>query len=802
MRNRLLILILFFFSLSINSSLLANNIVIQAQNITLDKSNKITIFENDVSMVTNDGIKITSEFAKYNKTIGFIELKRNIKATDKKGNIVETNSATYDENKKFFISNGYTKATTTENYIIEGDEIIFDNTERLIKSNKKTVITDMENNKFYLDNFEYLINENIFKSVGMIEIKDKFKNNYKFSQIYIDTKKKAIAGTDVKAFLNNDNFKISPKNKPRIFSNSLNLKNNETTFIKNKFTLCDFRENDKCPPWTIQSSKMLHDKAKKTIFYDNAVVKIYDIPVLYLPKLSHPDPSVKRRSGFLIPSFSDTKNLGSGLSIPYFWAINKDKDMTLTSNIYVNENPLLLGEYRQIFEKSNLNLDFGYTKGYKKTSSTKRKGDKSHFFSEFVKNFNSKNDTQNTLIVKNQNVSNNKYLKLYKIKSNLADYEQETLENSLSFTRENNNYFFGFDANIFETLNENYNDKYEYVYPEIIFDKNLFSNDYIGALDLQSNLEVKTYDTNKTSKILVNDFDWLIKNDNFNNGFRTKLLGKIKNVNYEAKNIAGLKEDTSSELFGAIGYLAELNLFKKNKNLSESFLTPKVLLRYAPGSMKKENGGSQLTTEKLFNMNRVDDNNNFENGLSASVGLEYEISKKEKKFALSLGQIINEKENKNMGSKTSLDEKLSDLVGSANVDLSENFSLNYNFLVDQNMKETNYNQISSIINFDFLKINFDYLKEKKHIGDNEYIKTNLSYNKNNSILSLSSKRSLITNSSEFYDLSYEYFNDCLRAGIVYRREFYNDSEIEAENSLMFKVTLVPFGDINSPSINK
>ena len=60
------------------------------------------------------------------------------------------------------------------------------------------------------------------------------------------------------------------------------------------------------------------------------------------------------------------------------------------------------------------------------------------------------------------------------------------------------------------------------------------------------------------------------------------------------------------------------------------------------------------------------------------------------------------------------------------------------------------------------------------------------------------KRNLVTNSSEFYNLSYEYFNDCLRAGLVYRREFYNDSEIEAEDSLMFQITLIPFGNINSP----
>ena len=95
------------------------------------------------------------------------------------------------------------------------------------------------------------------------------------------------------------------------------------------------------------------------------------------------------------------------------------------------------------------------------------------------------------------------------------------------------------------------------------------------------------------------------------------------------------------------------------------------------------------------------------------------------------------------------------------------------------------------------------MQEKKHIGDQDYIKTNIEIrNKDKGIFSLNGKRNLITNSSEFYDLSYEYINDCLRAGLVYRREFYNDSELEPENSIMFKITLSPLGDINSPSFNK
>ena len=56
-------------------------------------------------------------------------------------------------------------------------------------------------------------------------------------------------------------------------------------------------------------------KKKKTIYYDNAVLKVYDIPIFYFQKLSHPDPTADRRSGFLPPIFTDSKNLGVGFGI-------------------------------------------------------------------------------------------------------------------------------------------------------------------------------------------------------------------------------------------------------------------------------------------------------------------------------------------------------------------------------------------------------------------------------------------------------------------------------------------------------
>ena len=156
-----------------------------------------------------------------------------------------------------------------------------------------------------------------------------------------------------------------------------------------------------------------------------------------------------------------------------------------------------------------------------------------------------------------------------------------------------------------------------------------------------------------------------------------------------------------------------------------------------------------------------------------------------------------------MPSSSSLDEKLSDLVASTNFKINDKVSFDYNFALDQNYNDFNYNEIGTNLNFSPFKISINYLDERKHIGSQQYIQNKLEFAKgNNGLFTFENKRNLITNSSEYYNLSYEYINDCLRAGLVYRREFYNDSELEADNSLMFKITLIPFGNLNSPSFNK
>ncbi len=770
MKNKFLYILIFFIFFS--KPLFSESLNIQSKNISIDKNSKLTVFENEVV------------------------------AKDEKNNEFRTNYAEYDKNLRLLKSKGETKILTSEGFVVEGKNIFFDNENKLIKSNENATIIDLEGNTIFLEKFEYSTKNNFFKSTGKIEVVDTKKNSYKFSQVYIDEIKREIIGSDIKAFLNDDSLKANKKNKPRIFANTVSLRDQYSKFDKSIFTVCDYRENDKCPPWSLQAKEMIHDKNKKTVYYDNALIKFYDIPIFYIPKLSHPDPSVDRRSGFLTPSFTDTRNLGPSISLPYYWTLGKNKDFTLSPRLFSSEHPLFLGEFRQAYNRASLILDFGYTEGYSTTSATKKPGSKSHIFSSFIKDFKGKDDSKNILQLKTQNISQDKYLKLYRIKSNLVDYNEDTLENSLDFTHEDENLFFGFKMAAYETIKTTTDDKYEYILPEMILSKNLFSNNSLGSLDFQSNLKVHNYKTNKLTKFLVNDLDWKFKEFKFLSGLQTKLLGNLKNVNYESKNVSEYKDEFTNEIFGALGILNEVDLYKKTDKDSNHTLTPKFLMRYAPGHMRKEAEGARLNHLNVFSLDRLNSFNNFESGLSAAIGFDYELNQNSKKLDLSIAQIVNEKENNHMPRTSSLNQKLSDVVGASNLELNDNFKINYNFSLDQNLKDFNYNEIGSDIALNSIKFDLRYLQEKKHIGDQEYFKTSLRYEKDeNGLLTFNTKRNLITNSAEYYNLSYEYINDCLRAGLVFRREFYNDSEIEPEDSLMFKISLTPLGEINSPSFN-
>jgi LPS-assembly protein len=778
MKNNLLYFSVLFYSIFC-LDLFAQQLEINSSKIQYDDVSKVTILKGSVSSVDEKGNKIFSEYAKYNKLKEIIETK------------------------------GATKIITSGGYEVSSSDIIFDNKNNIIYSNNKTNIVDKDGNDISVEMFNYSILTNIFFSKGSIKITDINNNNYNFSEIYIDENKKKIIGSDIKAYLNQPGISINTDNNPRFFANTMVLSENINTLEKGIFTYCKKKVGDKCPPWTLRSEKIKHDLAKKTIYYDNVVLKVYDFPIFFFPKFSHPDPTVKRRSGLLAPALSNNTTLGSGFATPYFWNIAKDKDLTFTPKFYLKENPLLLAEYRQDFINSFLLVDAGYTQGYKKKDNKKSGGGRAHFFSNFNMSLINEDEKKSSLEINVEKVSNDTYLKVYDVKSSLAKKEKTVLENKIDFTYQNKDFYFGFTPSVFEDTDKLGHLRHEYLLP-LTIEKNIMTSEKHGSLDLETNLRLRNYETNKQTNFFVNNFKWKSKKWLNSLGIENYFEGLVKAVNYDAEKTELYKnEKNNSEAHAALGYFAKLRLYKEDfiKNSFYS-LTPKILLRYAPGNMRNINTGGRLNYENVFNLNKVNELDIVEPGASTSVGFEYkknqlddqkEIS--DEVYSLSMGQVISAKENMDIPSSTSLEQRFSDIVGVAKYNINNKVNLNYNFSIDQSYKNFNSNEVGADFEFDKTKFNLRYLQEKNHIGNQEYVQTGVDFKFNNSSeLSFNTKRNLLSSSAEFYNMSYNYINDCLKAGIAYRREFYTDRDIEPANTLMFTISIIPFAEINSPSL--
>ncbi|MFN0219140.1 MAG: LPS-assembly protein LptD [Hyphomicrobium sp.] len=120
---------------------------------------------------------------------------------------------------------------------------------------------------------------------------------------------------------------------------------NVTEFQNGRFTPCK-TVGDTPPLWCISAARIIHDKDAATISYQDAYFEIFGQPVLYLPYFQHPDPSVKRKSGFLAPEYGQSSNLGFITGIPYYYALAPNYDFTFNPNYLSKQGVLWQGEWR------------------------------------------------------------------------------------------------------------------------------------------------------------------------------------------------------------------------------------------------------------------------------------------------------------------------------------------------------------------------------------------------------------------------------------------------------------------------
>ncbi|HET7806078.1 MAG TPA: LPS-assembly protein LptD [Pseudolabrys sp.] len=124
---------------------------------------------------------------------------------------------------------------------------------------------------------------------------------------------------------------------------------NFTVFHNGVYTACaPCKDDPKKPPlWQVKAARIIHDQTEKMIYFEDARLEFFGRPLAWLPYFSAPDPTVKRKTGFLMPSFGSSSVYGGAIEVPYYWALAPDYDATFAPMITTKQGPLLQGEFRQ-----------------------------------------------------------------------------------------------------------------------------------------------------------------------------------------------------------------------------------------------------------------------------------------------------------------------------------------------------------------------------------------------------------------------------------------------------------------------
>ena len=780
---------------------LAEEFIFEVTNIEIIENGNIYKGNDRGKIITDNQIEIISNKFEYLKKINRLEANGDAQLTDVKNNIIINAEKIFylkDDEKIYTV--GKTLIKVSDKYNIEGYDLTLLKNKMILFSSKKTTITDNFANVYKLNKFEYSINQEILKG-EKIEVTTNYKkkksDKYFFETGFFNLKENKFLAKDINVKLHKTLYG-NIENDPRINAVSGYGDEFNNYYQKGVFTSC--KKTDKCPPWKITSKKIQHNKVKKQVIYKDAWLEIYDYPVMYFPKFFHPDPSVKRQSGFLTPELGSSNNLGSSVYAPYFYVISKNRDITIKPRLFDNKKFVLQNEYRQKTKNSYTIADFSITKGH--NSSLSDKGDtRSHFFTNTIMDLSLSNYTSSMLEINYEKTSNDNYLKLFDLTSPLLLKSNELLESMIKLDLEHQDYDLTTSLKMYETLNGKNSDRYEYVLPSYSLSKNFNIENLGGSFNFNSSGNNTLRNTNISTSEISNDLNYTADNAFFDNGIKTNYGVYLKNINTVGKNSPQYKESLQSELMSAYFYSASLPLIKSTeKNLNT--LEPRLSLRLSPHEMKDNSSATRrIDVNNIFNANRLSLGNSFEAGESVTLGLNFkkekisikdEIQEIEKYLDFELATAFRLKEEKNIPINSTLNKKKSNIFGRFDFYPVKNFSLNYNFSLTENFDTLEYNSIITNFSYNDFTTRFNFLEERGVIGTINVIENTTQYNFNSeNSISFKTRKDKNLNLTEYYDLVYEYKNDCLIAGVKYKKNYYSDADIKPADELFFTITIVP-----------
>jgi LPS-assembly protein len=562
------------------------------------------------------------------------------------------------------------------------------------------------------------------------------------------------------------------------------------------------------PLWQVRAVRIVHDKEAKDIIYRDAWMEMFGIPVFYTPYLSHPDPTVERRTGMLPPTFGASSNVGTLIDIPYYFDIAPDKDATVGIGWSEEDGPRLSGEWRQRFENGRLRLEgSGIVADRTDTDGTLRQNEvRGHLFGDGLFDINDVwrwgFDVQRT--------TDDSYLRRYGL------YSEDILR-SRAFIEGFKGRNYGTATSIlFQDLRPGSTENVPTVFPlayynglgepgSLLGGRWSFDTGVVGLNRARAN------DTHRASAAVGWERDFFS-----NTGFVTTVSADVRSDAYYYNSVGTTDPEDDSEtalrLFPQSQVMVRYPLVRQTGTVQQ-LIEPMAALTVAPNVDQsdipnEDSRGFEFDETNLFSRNRFAGVDRLETGSRLSYGLKLgAFGFGGGNSSLFVGQSYRFSDRQDFNEGSGVEDQLSDYVGALTISPNAWLDLFYRFRLDKDDLTPRRHSVTAVGGVPQLRVGVNYLfidKPVNTISPEDIEEVTLSASSALTrywSISGAHKVNLEDNTNIGSSVVLTYQDECFTFQAIGARSNTTRADLDRGNAIYFRLVFKNLGEIESPSIS-
>ncbi|MFN7662158.1 MAG: LPS-assembly protein LptD [Alphaproteobacteria bacterium] len=628
-------------------------------------------------------------------------------------------------------------------------------------------------------------------------------------------------GEDLKDGFIEKAYSITQENE-RFASEKVTKNDKVLTFKKGIYSPCEMCEGTSCktPIWQLRADQIKKDDEEKMVYYRHVFLDFKGVPVFYLPYLDHPDPSVKRKNGLLMPFVGNSTSLGAIVGIPYYFSREPNEEIILKPVIMTKDSPMISGSYGRYFHDgfasfSASTIHTSNITGSKDSEKKNKKQMHGHFIGTGLLDIN-ENWRANLHL---ENVSSPTYFKKYYFVSDESYRTKNYLSshfNTEGFYGRNYVSLGGVD---FQNLNANvHNNTIPFVAPMVTASYETSAGEWGEFWNFDADQAYVHREKGAKTERLSTIATFTLPHT-FSSGLLQELQLFLRGDYYDIRKHTlssaqpAVNQSRGRVIPGAVMTFRYplLKTFEEQKLVFEPILSLVSLPRNT-NSDKYPNEDSQdfeLDSLYIFKPQRFAGFDRIDDGQRINYGANMNLYSQSRSFAqVFLGQSYSFSKTDQFDPYSGVQKGLSDYVGRVSFSTSDLYSLIWSFRFGQKSLKPKKNAVQFSGGPSIFKVNIGYTQIQRTLIDNKYVRreqlsTGLSSQFHpNWTVCVNQAREFGYQKGELqHGAGIIYEDDCFKARLDLVRTFYRDRDVVPSKTIMLTLGFKNLGEYSTGALS-